>query len=316
MFRTKQILIAASVLLGGTSGFASDVLQEARVAANALRSSGGRISVPFRDAYLLNLDLDARRPTSGKHFRSSYDELLTIGDASVTLTRQEGSEWSVRSVYHGASEVLAIQKGPVGGQFLIVDRESLQLVDFSSPKAVRLGSFAIDNGAATSGSPLIERFADSVYVVDAGLPGFRVVSIADPADFREVTRFSTAAAPTEIAVRDGHVYLLVQGEVVVVSVGDLHAPVVAEARTWRGAEVVTKLAFDEYGRCYFADGATLTILSRDPESPTFLNVTATVHMPARIDDIVIQNGQAFVVDPTGGLEVVTIADDATATIMP
>ena len=304
----NRFLMTAGMVLIAGSTFASEEGGERFAVASAQRSSGGNIAVAFRDAYLLNLDRK-QRPATEKQFRIAHDQLFAIDQSSVHLQIHGTGGWKSVSAYDGPEKVLGVQRGASARQLLILDATSLAIVDFGSEQATVLGRFAIDNrGAAEVGERLVERFADNVYVIDSALPGFRVINIEDVATPRELTRFATAAAPSEISISAGHVFLVVAGEVQVVAVGDFVRPEPKEHSTLRGSAAVRTVAFDGQGRGFLGDGASLHVIDANPASEAFLRIASTVHMPATIDRVLIQSGKAFVFDRTGTLEVVGSGD--------
>ena len=302
-----KAVVAVSLMSIAASVFGSEKMEDSRTGSSAVRrTTGGSLSVKSAEAYPLNLDVQGETTTSQLHFRPSYDELFTADHASVRFARKDENGWQNRSVYSGAAPVLSMQEGTVANQLLILDTTALQVVDFSAEEARVLGTFPIDNRALRSGGHLVERFADNVYLIDASLPGFRVVSIEDPSVMRELTSFATSEVPVEITLRTSHVYLRLNGEVAIVSVGDFIMPKPSERTRLRGSAGIRSIGFDGEGSLFLGDGASLQVVDADPESTTFLQVQSTLQMPASIERVVVQQGRAFVLDPTGALEIVAV----------
>jgi hypothetical protein len=300
---TRQIFLALSLISIAGSALAAERFS----AASVRRSSGGDLTVSFREAYPLNLDVQGPGITPQKQLRVSYSDLYTIDRNTVRFSQREDGEWRVRSIYKGHSEILAIQESTVADQLLVLDSTSLSVIDFFLEEPKVIGSFPIDNRALKPGEHYIERFADSVYVIDSSLPGFRVLTVEDSSNIREVANFVTAAAPAEIRISSGFVFLLVRGELTVVSVKEFLAPRPEQKTTLRGSAGIRTLNFDGDGRGYLADGSNLRIVDMNPESPNFLQVESSLQMPTTIDQVLVQNGRAFVLDPTGALEIVDLS---------
>lgn len=296
MKRNLKLLIAASLLPVAAPLFGA----ERGLTAMANRSSGGQLAISVGDAYALNLDARA-----GNALRLSYWELVTTENNVVRFYNRKEGEWIARSAYAGDSDVLAVEDGTRDHQVLVLDGTSLKVVDFSSDPAKVIGSFGMQNLVLRAGGHYVERFGSFVYVVDASLPGFRVLTMARPDRIEELTSFRADVTPSEIRARDGVVYVVGGGRLSAVAVRGVEAAETALSGVLDGSAIQT-VAFDAAGEALVADGSSVHVVDADPSSPAFLRIQRTVRMPAEIDRLVIQGGQAFLFDSNGALEVLAL----------